>query len=93
MSEWADKNELLLNRPKTVMTTFRKGGRRAATDKILYGEEPLEIVTEFKYLGMVFQMNGRNFMNHVRKSSICNSCFTRDKKSRPIINDDCYEAL
>jgi hypothetical protein len=67
VKEWADKNELLLSRTKTVMMTFRKGGRQAITDRILYGEEPLELVTEFKYLGIIFQINGRNFTNHVRE--------------------------
>jgi hypothetical protein len=56
----ADKNEPLLNRTKTIMMTFRKGERQTITDGILYGEEPLELVTEFKYLGIIFQMNGRN---------------------------------
>jgi hypothetical protein len=65
--EWGDKNEMLLNRTKTVIRTFRKGGSRAITDRILYGEEPLELVTEFKYLGIIFQLNGRNFTNHVRE--------------------------
>jgi hypothetical protein len=37
VTEWADKNELLLNRTKTVMMTFRKGGRRASTDSYLWG--------------------------------------------------------
>jgi hypothetical protein len=67
VAEWADKNELLLNRTKTVMMTFRKGGRQAITDRILSGEEPLELVTEFKHLGIIFQMNGRNSTNHVRE--------------------------
>jgi hypothetical protein len=44
--------------------TFRKG---AIICRILYGEEPLELLTEFKYLGIIFQMNGRNFMDHDRE--------------------------
>jgi hypothetical protein len=32
VTEWAAKNELLLNRTKTVMMTFRKEERRANTD-------------------------------------------------------------
>jgi hypothetical protein len=28
---------------------------------------PLELVTEFRYLGIIFQMNGRNFTHHVRE--------------------------
>jgi hypothetical protein len=49
------------------MMTFRKGGKQAITDRILYGEELLGLVTEFKYLGIIFQMNGRNVTNHVRE--------------------------
>jgi hypothetical protein len=69
VTEWAAKNELLLNRTEAFMMTFRKGGRRANTDRIFYGKEPLELVTEVKYLGIVFQMNGRNFTNHVREGA------------------------
>jgi hypothetical protein len=67
VTEWTAKNELLMNRTKTGMMTFRKGGRLANTDRIFYGKEPLELVAEGKYLGIVFQMNGRNFTNHVRE--------------------------
>lgn len=70
VTEWADKNELLLNRTKTIMMTFRKGGRPAALDRILYGEEPLERVSKFKYLGITLQMTGDNFTSHIKERAM-----------------------
>jgi hypothetical protein len=93
VTEWATKNELLLNRKKTVMMTFKKGGRRANTDRIFYGKEPLELVTEVKHFGIIFQMNGRNFTNHVRERAAAVIAALHGIKNQPIVNDDCNDAL
>ncbi|KAJ4451621.1 hypothetical protein ANN_03090 [Periplaneta americana] len=67
LKEWANKNELLLNEKKTVTMTFRKGGRAAANDVIMYGTEPLTRVPHFKYLGITMQTQGNVYTLHVKE--------------------------
>lgn len=67
LKEWANKNELLLNEKKTVTMTFRKGGRAAANDIIMYGTEPLTRVPHFKYLGITMQTQGNVYSLHVKE--------------------------
>ena len=45
--------------------TFRKGGKPAASDVILYKREPLTVVPHFKYLGVTLQTRGNIYSLHV----------------------------
>ena len=67
LDNWATINELQLNDKKTVTMTFRKGGRRAANDRIVYKNEPLTTVPHFKYLGITMQAHGNIFTKHVKE--------------------------
>lgn len=63
--EWADNNELLINSEKTVMMTFRRGGRHARGDIIKIQDTQLEVVNNFKYLGIKLQTQGTTFTAHI----------------------------
>ena len=65
LTAWATKNELQINEKKTVTMTFRKGGKPAASDVILYKREPLTVVPHFKYLGVTLQTRGNIYSLHV----------------------------
>ncbi|OXA38446.1 hypothetical protein Fcan01_26781 [Folsomia candida] len=49
---------LLVNLSKTKVMVFRKGGRLKAGTKFSYGEESIEIVNEYVYLGVLFSQKG-----------------------------------
>lgn len=63
---WAVKNNLKLNSQKTVLMTFRNGGRLPSTLKILHGDTQLARVSQFKYLGVTLQTSGKSFAKHVK---------------------------
>ena len=50
--QWAQNNDLTLNRDKTVTMTFKRGGRRAAADIIHLDGQPLNNVKRFKYCSL-----------------------------------------
>lgn len=64
--KWAQENDLHLNEQKTVMMTFRRGGKPATRDTIFNNDRPLKVVTSFKYLGVTFQTRGISFTMHVK---------------------------
>ena len=66
---WADENELVINKDKTEMMTFRKGGRQATSDRIVYHGQALKITTSFKYLGIRLQTQGKVFTLHVKEKT------------------------
>lgn len=46
---------------------FRKGGKIAAQDKIVYAGENLKTVGSFRYLGITLQSSGSSFRAHIRE--------------------------
>lgn len=68
LTKWAEENEFIINKGKTVQMTFRKGGRTSASDRIFYRaeQEPLKAENSFKYLGMTLQTTGNTFSRHVK---------------------------
>lgn len=65
--EWSRNNDLVINRSKTKIMKFRRGGSIAKTDIFLCNEERLEIVNSFRYLGLTFQVTGRVFTKHIEE--------------------------
>ena len=70
LTSWAQENEMLINPAKTVMLTFRKGGKLAADNVINLNGEPLVNVSHFNYLGVVLQTQGNCFTQHVKLRAI-----------------------
>jgi len=58
-SEYAMKNDLKVNTSKTQVMVFRKGGRLRKADSFTFNNQRLEIVSEYKYLEVVFQSSGK----------------------------------
>ena len=46
---------------------FRNGGRQAKEDVLHLNNEPLEIVNNFKYLGITLQTKATSFRHHVQE--------------------------
>lgn len=67
---WAEKNDLNINERKTVKMTFRRGGRLAANDYILYKGKPMQNVTHFKYLGITLQSRGDTYDLHIKERAL-----------------------
>lgn len=67
---WAEKNDLTLNERKTVKMTFRRGGRIAAKDCIMYKNNPLQNVPHFKYLGITLQSRGDIYDLHIKERTL-----------------------
>jgi len=58
LSEYCSKWGLTVNLDKTKIVIFRKGGRVAKRERWFYNGELVEIVSCFKYLGLVFSTSG-----------------------------------
>lgn len=54
---WCLENGMKVNIGKTKAMKFRRGGRLARSDKILYDGTILEFVNSYDYLGVSFQTN------------------------------------
>ncbi|KAJ4427799.1 hypothetical protein ANN_25452 [Periplaneta americana] len=64
---WADENQLHINKDKTVQMTFRRGGRKTDNDTFYYKNEPLKVTNAFKYLGVILQTTTKSFRIHVKE--------------------------
>ena len=57
--------KLKVNTEKTKVMIFSRSGKNNKNLTFKFGGEPIEIVNEFKYLGIVFRNNGR-FINAIK---------------------------
>jgi hypothetical protein len=64
LREYCEQWGLEVNVGKTKAMVFRESGRVSTNDVFWYGNAKLEVVSHFKYLGMVFSSNGK-FVKHV----------------------------
>ncbi|KAJ4440452.1 hypothetical protein ANN_08593 [Periplaneta americana] len=69
LEEYAEDNSLTVNTSKTVKIVFRRGGKIAAGDKIIYKGEELKVVNSFNYLGITLQTTVTSFRNHIEINS------------------------
>ena len=58
LAEYCERWKLTINTSKTKIMVFRKGGILPRNLVFNYNGTPLEIVTSFKYLGIVFTAGG-----------------------------------
>ena len=63
--EWAENNDDTQQR-KTVIMTFKRGGRQARGDIIKIQDIPLEVVNSYKYLCIKLQTQGTTFTEHIK---------------------------
>ena len=54
LSDTAKRLGLIVNMEKSKVIVFRKGGHLATREKWLYNGENLEVVNQYKYLGVIF---------------------------------------
>lgn len=67
---WTKDNLFNINMNKTVQMTFRNGGRTAKKDVITNENGKLEIVNDFKYLGIHLQSTRTSFRIHIKDRAI-----------------------
>ena len=58
LNSYCQKWKLTVNTEKTKIMIFNKGGRIIKKSNFLYNNSPLEIVKNYKYLGLVFDCSG-----------------------------------
>ncbi|CAB3388479.1 Hypothetical predicted protein [Cloeon dipterum] len=77
--------DLELNFDKCKIMKFRKKGRGrlAKSDTLIVKNEPIEFVSEFTYLGVVFQSSGISFSKHIAKKVRAAILATAALKSLP----------
>ncbi|XP_046145525.1 uncharacterized protein LOC123988820 [Osmia bicornis bicornis] len=63
MKRYFERRELMLNAGKSKIIIFKKGRSQKKKEIWKWGEEELEEVKDFKYLGYHFQKNGRTEMH------------------------------
>ena len=72
LSEYCDRNALILNIKKTKVMKLRKGGRLSKTDKILYKTNVVTFTNTFCYLGVILssQLSASHHLEHLRKKTL-----------------------
>ena len=70
--KYCSDNYLGINIGKTKIMTFRRGGHLAKSDVITCNGNPIEFVSKFTYLGVVFQTKGKltGHFDHLRNKGI-----------------------
>ena len=63
LKDYCEANRLILNTKKTKVMIFHRGSIRKLREKLAfnYGDERLEIVSQYKYLGVIFSDTGLFF--------------------------------
>ena len=59
LAEYCVKNSLNVNVNKTKVVVFRKGGLKGKLGSWWYGGKKLDLAREYRYLGVLFQDNGK----------------------------------
>ena len=81
LSTFCASNKLMVNISNTKAMTFRRGGRMSTDDKLSYNGSPLEFLSSFTYLGVVFQTRGGTggHTDHLRSKGLssCGKISTR----------------
>ena len=76
--KWAEENDFKINKNKSALMIFRRGGRVSASDRLMLGNEPLNMVKKYKYLGLTMQTTSSSFSEQIQESAsaairaICN---------------------
>jgi hypothetical protein len=70
LSIWAQTNEIKINKQKTELVVFRKGGKVTESERIKCNGKPLQRVNHFKYLGLMIQTTGKSFRIHLRSRMV-----------------------
>ena len=70
--KYCSDNYLGINIGKTKIMKFRRGGHLAKSDVITYNSNPIEFVSKFTYLSVVFQTKGKltGHFDHLRNKGI-----------------------
>lgn len=68
LSDYATRNELVINVAKSKVVVFRKGGTLAKNTRFYMGQDELEIVNKYQYLGVWFSCSG-SFSGHAQDVS------------------------
>ena len=70
--KYCSDNYLGINIGKTKIMKFRRGGHLAKSDVITCNSNPIEFVSKFTYLGVVFQTKGKltGHFDHLRNKGI-----------------------
>jgi len=66
LSIWAQTNEIKINKEKTELVIFRKGGKLAESERIKCNGKQFQRANHFKYLGLTIQTMGKNFRIQLR---------------------------
>ncbi|XP_067131377.1 uncharacterized protein [Centruroides vittatus] len=59
------ENNMSLNLMKSKVVVFRNGGKLAKSDKWWFRNDVIQVVSQYKYLGVVFKFNG-NYKSHIQ---------------------------
>ncbi|XP_067124308.1 LOW QUALITY PROTEIN: zinc finger protein 721-like [Centruroides vittatus] len=63
----AYENGLKLNLNKSKIVVFRRGGKSARADKWWFKSSPIQVVSNYKYLGVTFSSNGLFHTHYINK--------------------------
>ncbi|XP_067137170.1 uncharacterized protein [Centruroides vittatus] len=69
LDNYLSDNSLQLNLAKSKIVVFRNGGKASKADKWWFRGVPISVVSQYKYLGVIFKSNGY-FNTHVRSCQV-----------------------
>lgn len=65
ITKWCEEHHFQINTDKTEMMIFRRGGRPTVKENAYINGRKIQLVSEFKYLGITLQPTGTCFTKHV----------------------------
>ena len=68
LEKFCEKNKMEVNAKKTKIMIFRNGGKLKKGEKVKFNNEELEIVKEYKYLG-IWLAQANSYNNHIKKTA------------------------
>jgi hypothetical protein len=85
LSIWAQTNEIKINKEKTELVVFRKGGKVTESVRIKCNGKHLQRVNHFKYLGLTIQTTRKSFRIHLRSRMVAAVRAMNDIKDMKLI--------
>lgn len=99
LAEYCDRWNLQVNLDKSKIVIFRKGGKRASSEKWVYKDSEIEVVNSYKYLGVKLTYNMSLKPHLEEKLNLSKSCINatwssllNDKEIKPSSKFKIFEA-
>jgi hypothetical protein len=88
IDSWARGVRLCINVSKTKAVKFRRGGHLSSSDVLFVGNDRVDFVNSFTYLGLTLNYTGKSFAEHIaersKKAILCANAGIRNPRTLSI---------